>query len=139
MTYRTDIKDAVATALDASEWGYDFELVRSWSQAMDAETMPVFGVSVRRERVTEFDKDEYARECELIVAWKRNGNEDIEDTIDTDAAEIEAIVLPILRPLVFNVIPQETIIESMASDGGQRSGAGMITFACTVLTDIMAD
>ena len=135
-THRSELRDAVANALDLSEWGAGFEWVRSWSQSLDSESVPAFGVTARRERVSEFDKDQYARDVDVMVAWRRIGNDAIEDTIDADAADIEAIVLPILRPMVFNVIPRETEIDVLATDGGQRVGAGMVTFSCIVLTDI---
>lgn len=137
-THRSVLREAVAQAIDVSEWGYDIERVRTFIQLIGEEDLPVFGATVLGETAEEYDKDQYSRTVQLQVAWKRLGGSELEDTIDDDAAAIEAIALPILMDLAFNVVPIETQFDLGSADGGQRHCTGILIFACTVLTNIPA-
>lgn len=138
MTIRSDLRDLVGLALEQSDWGFEMTRVKSWSQALDSTTLPVFGVSTRTQTTTEYTKELYLREIEVVVCWKRVGNLEIEDAIDDDAEVIEGLVLAALAPSVFNVVPRDLQIENNAADGGQRIGIGISTFACEVHTEIPA-
>ena len=144
MTIRSMLRDAAGEALELSDWAalaepQAFERVRSWGQALAIDHYPVFGLSTSRQRTDYFDKTTYVRSIDLNIAWKRQGaNEGIEDLIDADGSEIEALVLNALAPLVFDVVPVELTISTEAADGGARVGVGTYAFACQVLTPINA-
>lgn len=145
MTIRSMLRDAAGEAIEFSDWAavaepQAFVRVRSWGQALSVDHYPVFGLSTARQRTEYFDKTTYLRTIDLSIAWKRQGaNDGIEDLIDADGSEIEALVLAALAPLTFDVVPLELTISTDAADGGARVGVGTYAFACQVLTPINAD
>jgi hypothetical protein len=136
MTRRADLRDVVADALEVAPWAYDFTRVKSWSQALGSDTLPVFGVSVTRERTEYHSKEDKQHLTEVKIAFCREGNDCLEDDLDTDASVVEEIVYETLEDAVFNIQSSEIEFDISAQDGAQRIGVCVITFDCDTRSDI---
>ena len=117
---------------------YDIPAMRSWSQAVNFEELPIWGVMTPDEQSAPVAKDYTGRSVVLSVAVKREGGDELEDELDVDAAEIEAAVLPVLLNYCMEQ-GQEAHVSNTAmrfdGDGMRRVGVVEVRFACGLITE----
>ena len=136
MTYpRKRLRDAAREAMANAPQFVHLHEIRSWSQTLDTDALPAWGVGTPDETADAAAKEIIHRRIALAVTVKRTGGEDLEDNLDYDAAAIEAAVWPALLALnEIHVEPSATSVR-FAGEGSRRIGTVEVRFACHVMTE----
>ena len=133
--HRIQLRQIAFDAISAGLRFRRFTGLKGWSQSVDSETLPVFGVSTPRETSNAISTTSHARSVDLMVGVKRMADEAIEEALDLDAEAIEALVLPTLRAVCIHAEIAQTEIR-LAGEGRARVGMIEVTFRCMIYTDI---
>jgi hypothetical protein len=93
---RTQLRTAARAALIAAL--SDVTWVKSyWSQVTNRSQLPRGGVATPRTVTRQIDVGFVDRAVDLVVIVKREGDEDLEDTMDADAVRIEEALAPVMQ------------------------------------------
>jgi hypothetical protein len=135
--HRIAMRASVMTALNGVLRFKSFTAIKGWSQSVDADTLPVYGVATMRENSSAAGYDTHERRVELKVRFTRMGDDTVEDVLDTDAEVVEGLLLPLLRAAYLHAEISQTELQ-LAGEGKQRVGKIELTFLVLLQTDMPA-
>lgn len=116
--YRTDFRNLARTALAAHRRFSGFTVMKVWPGSIDADTLPVLGVLTPQDASTPDTKNTVTRSTLLQVAIRRLGGDEIEDELDLDSHDVEAIVTATLRAAsVGCFLEQTSVVSNTHSEG----------------------
>lgn len=135
---RKAIRQAAAAALAADARLGSYTQVSAWSVlGLDPDALPAYGVATPDES-RELDAHSMDRnQCQLIVAIKRTGGEDIEDEMDEDADAASAAVHAALRDGSRGCDLTRTQ-SKVDAQGTTRAGSVELVFSVTYWEDFPA-
>lgn len=115
--WRSDYRTSVRAALAARPRFASFRIMKIWPGSIDDASLPVIGVLTPTEPVARDSQKSATRRTLLQVALRRIGGEDVEDILDADSDEIEAVVLAALRtPARRAQLEELTIVSNSLSE-----------------------
>lgn len=129
--WRSEYRTSVRTALAARPRFADVRILKVWPGSIDDASLPVIGVLTPNEPVARDSQNSATRRTLLQVALRRTGGEDIEDMLDADSDEIEAVVLAALRTLARRVQLEEM---SVVSDSRSEAYVGTLVMSFRILS-----
>ncbi|MBK4216133.1 hypothetical protein JJJ17_09365 [Paracoccus caeni] len=127
--YRSEYRRLVREALAAHPRFAGFTIMKVWPGSVDDETLPVIGVLTPQEPSARDTQKTVTRRTLLQIAVRRIGDEEIEDTLDDDSAEIEAAVLAALRNPEHRCVLEDT---SVISHTSSRKNVGTLVMSFRV-------
>ena len=132
--HRIVMRATVMAALNGVLRFKRFTAIKGWSQSVDADTLPVYGVATMRENSSAAGYDCHERRVELKLRFTRMGDDTVEDALDTDAEAAEALLLPLLRATYLHAEIVQTELQ-LAGEGKQRVGTIELTFSILLHTE----
>ncbi len=133
--HRIAMRATVMAALSGVLRFKRFTPIKGWSQSVDADTLPVYGVATPRENSSAASYDAHERRVELKLRFTRMGDDSVEDVLDTDTEVAEATLLPLLRATYLHAEIVQTELQ-LSGEGKQRVGTIELTFAVLLQTDM---
>lgn len=130
---RAELRAAVRAALKGSEAFGEFTILRAWSRDIDPTHLPCVLVATPSEPNRYVSGDQVNRETELRISIRRQGGDDLDDILDTDSADLEALILPILAERSATYGLQQTEI-AVHAEGSPRIGKLDMAFSLTRYT-----
>lgn len=125
---RGTIRAAVRAALAGSARFAGFTDLRAFSRDVDPTHYPFFVVMTPRELTEMAAPGAVTRATDVLVGVRRLGGDELEDLLDEDSAEIEALVLPVLAANGGELFGLETTETDVNADGSRRIGGINMTF-----------
>lgn len=125
--YRKDIRDAAKAAITGHAALAGYKLISAWSQNIDTDSLPAFGVATPREDKTLDGLETSERVITLIVVFKRTGNESLDDVLDLHSIEAELALLPALSAVIDATELTSTEVR-IDGEGALRVGTLTMTF-----------
>lgn len=132
---RAALRQAIRTAVTADSYFDAFTALPTWSQNIDTDALPAWGVVTPTEDDERVAKDLLQRTIQVVCGLKREGGTTLDDDIDQDAERFEATVGQALKAVAFDAEIQSTRI-SFSGDAKKRIGTAQLTFICVLQTDI---
>lgn len=132
--YRAEYRAAVTAALAASAAFASFKTQSAWAQKIDPGQLPCFAVATPREGSSREGGSTVHRQSTVQVAFRIDGNADIEGAMDDLSIEAEAVILPVLEGLAHIVALTSTNMAVDAS-GAKPVGVVILEFTAVRFTD----
>ena len=126
---RSIARAAVRAALEGSGDLTGVTVFRSWQQAMSSDALPAIGVITPRETSDGLTGDEMSRTMTLVVAYRDEGGDDLEDSLDDVSAVIEPLVLNVLSGSELYGLDSTDI--EISGEGERPTGLLTLTFSAT--------
>jgi hypothetical protein len=131
--YRSEYRAAARAALVDLSSLAEFKSMSAWSQNIDADTLPVFGVATPTESKERESHSSSMRSTNLVVVLKTLGGDDIEDELDVLSDSVEVAIITALGTASVDCDLQNTTT-SVDGQGGSRIGTLSLQF--TVITSL---
>lgn len=130
------MRDTAAAALTADARFGGWTAMSAWARDYDPSLLPAFAVATPQERSVAAAVDTIRRETDLVVQFRQEGGDDLEDTMDADSAAAEAAILTAFEALAspfadMEIVSSDTTIEG---DGAMRIGHLNLQFRVTRFT-----
>lgn len=139
MSFINPVRTAVRVALENAPALSAAQSHRTWVQNPDETHLPGYTVRVPSVPAARSDQTAHQRDIDLVVDFRRIGDEDLEDLLADDAAAIEPVVMAELETLRLadTVFDYDVAGYEFDYDGGgaRRVGRVLVRFTCTVFTD----
>lgn len=107
--------------------------VSLWQAKIDADTLPVYGITTPTEAKDSDAQNSAERAITVLVAIKRRGLDELEDTLDEDSDHVEALVIGALRTEGIDARLDRTDV-SIDGSADRRVGTLSMTFQAFVQT-----
>ncbi|UWQ77609.1 hypothetical protein K3725_09765 [Leisingera sp. S132] len=127
---RKALRDAVSAAPEFS----GVTVLKAWVNNVDPKALPAFGVFTPRELSRKSDATQVLRATDVVVQYRCEGIEDLEDNLDDVSALIEALVLPVLADHGEGDHQLESTDIDMSGEGSRRIGKLNMTFRAVRFT-----
>ncbi|MEP5730368.1 MAG: hypothetical protein ABJL67_13485 [Sulfitobacter sp.] len=124
---RSEMRRSIRDALVASVGMAGVRVFKSWSHSVGREDVPAVGVFTPREITRGGTGDSVDRTTTIVVLYRAEGGDDLDDDLDDISAVIEPIVLDALADFQLFAL-DETDIE-INGEGEKRQGRLTLTFS----------
>lgn len=128
--YRSDLRAAAISAITGQLHFTDYTSFSAWSQNIDPDALPAFGVATPREEKTLDGLETSQRAITLIVVFKRRGGDDLDDIMDDDSVAAEMALMPALQGIIDAIDLTSTEVR-IDGEGSSRVGTLTLTFRAT--------
>lgn len=130
MSWRSDYRTAARAALAAVPRFADMTILSAWAGTIDPETLPVMGIVTASDQMRPSSSGQFEHETLLQVIIKRQGGDDLEDTLDDDDA---AIIQAVMGAIMTRATPcwPTSMTQNLNGDGRQRIGTLVRDFRIT--------
>lgn len=132
MTHRrVRMRAAVRQSFAASSRFAALAEITLWQAKVDAETLPVYGVSTPTETKDHDAQNSAERVITVLVAIKRRGLDELEDVLDDDSDHVERMVLAALATLGVDAELERT---NVTIDGSADRRVGTLSMSFRAFT-----
>lgn len=125
---RTAVRDALTGSADLA----GVKVYRSWAHALGREDAPALGVFTPRERTQGATGREVDRTTDIVVMYRAEGGDDLDDHLDDISAVLEPLVLGVLAG--FQLYGLDTTDIEINGDGEKLTGNLTLTFSAVRYT-----
>lgn len=129
---RSLMRAAVRAALEASPDLVGVRVYRSWAHAVGRDDVPALGVFTPRERAQGSTGNQVDRATDIVVMYRAEGGNDLDDHLDDISAVIEPLVLGALAE--FQLFGLDTTDIDINGDGEKLTGSLTLTFSAVRYT-----
>ena len=129
---RSTLRASVRAALETSPDLIGVRVYRSWAHAVGRDDVPALGVFTPRERAPGATGNQVDRATDIVVMYRAEGGNDLDDHLDDISAVIEPLVLGVLAG--FQLYGLDTTEIDINGDGEKLTGSLTLTFSAVRYT-----